>query len=170
MGDGHIVVAPQYQRHGTSNDTRAVRQHCCGFWYLQWEPCALFCMDRMFSSLCHSLTLSGLGQEYLQGLSAPPGYEQRLPCFPLLPVCSRDLRLGGWTALGCTKRWGSSCSSCLRRRWTCHSLRFLFGDDMHGLPTASTGMGNTDLHRDHLDDSIRRLKKSEKGITWCLFL
>lgn len=50
------------------------------------------------------------------------------------------------------------------------SLRFLFGDDMHGLPTASTGMGYTDLHRDHLDDSIRRLKKSEKGITWCLFL
>lgn len=48
------------------------------FWCLQWQPCALFCLDRMFCNHCHSPTLTEPGQQYLQGLSAPRGCEQRL--------------------------------------------------------------------------------------------
>lgn len=44
-------------------------------------------------------------------------------------------------------------------------LSFLFGDDLHCLPAARAGVGNTDLQRDHLSHSIWGLKKDEKGLS-----
>lgn len=115
MGDGHIAVAQWYERHGVSNDTRAVRQYYCGFWYPQWQPCAYSAQTELFPVFATLLPCQGQVSSICKAslLHRTMSKGCKLAMLPLLPVwqclylSSAESQRYCW---GAVRRRGAACA------------------------------------------------------------